>query len=576
MEKLTIENWKQLQPYTALADYHEYNSNPMTMLMWSNKYEVYFKTTPKYAIVYVTIPGRSPIWLMPFCKKEDRKEAVKAIQEYSSKIQIDFEIHSMTKEFKDWLMEAFPMDFLVWDCYDARDYVYDRFQQQSLSGKKMQKRRNHYYAFLKQYQDRFEYRNLKDCPTEEIYDFLSFWQSQKEEEESIKVEEKGIHLFLENQNTLPIEGGCIYIDGKLEAFIIASRLANDMIQIHVEKANRNIRGLYIAILKLFLETLEEDIKYINREDDMGSPALRKAKKDMQPITKIQKFACSYEPLQIRTADDSMINQIKELWLNRFEEETKESTDFYFSNLYQKENCYVLTYKEKLICMLQLRWFSIIMNDKPVETPFVVGVATDSEYEGCGYMKILLNHVLAKLETPYVLIQAYNWDIYRSFGFQEQYYRMRYKIRKEEYPQTSKGYFKESTHAEELLSIYNAYCINKNGYRLRDIAYYEKQLLPYISIWNQKLIVYYEQDIAKGYMILNESDEEILVSECIYTSEEVLSSMMQYFYQETRTVYVDVDEETIIKGRGKKQICMMVKQLSNIPFPNNQLFIREEL
>ena len=91
MEKLTLKNWQRLQPYTALADYHEYNSNPMTMLMWSNKYEVYFKTTPKYAIVYITIPDRSPIWLMPFCKKEDRKEAVKAIQEYSSKIQIDFE-----------------------------------------------------------------------------------------------------------------------------------------------------------------------------------------------------------------------------------------------------------------------------------------------------------------------------------------------------------------------------------------------------------------------------------------------------------------------------------------------------
>ena len=91
-------------------------------------------------------------------------------------------------------------------------------------------------------------------------------------------------------------------------------------------------------------------------------------------------------------------------------------------------------------------------------------------------------------------------------------------------------------------------MNKNGYRLRDIAYYEKQLLPYISIWNQKLIVYYEQDIAKGYMILTESDEEILVSECIYTSEEALSSMMQYFYQETRTVYVDVDEDCTPRKR----------------------------
>ncbi len=576
MEKLTLENWEQLQPYTALADYHEYNSNPMTMLMWSNKYEVYFKTTPKYAIVYVTIPGRSPIWIMPFCKKEDRKEAVEAIQKYSSEHQINFEIHSMTKEFKDWLVETFPMKFLIWDCYDARDYVYDRFQQQSLTGKKMQKRRNHYHAFLKQYGNRFEYRRLSECPTEEIYAFLSYWQSQKGEEESIQVEERGIHLFLENQNRLPIDGGGIYIDGKLEAFIIASRLADDTIQIHVEKANRNIRGLYIAILKLFLETLKDDIKYINREDDMGSPALRKAKKDMQPITKIRKFACSYEPLHIQTADDSMKEQIKALWLQRFEEETEKSTDFYFSHLYQKENCYVLMHKENIICMLQLRWLSIKMHNESAELPFIVGVATDAEYEGCGYMKILLHHVLSELTSSHVLIQAYNWDIYRGFGFQEQYYRMRYKLKKEEYPKTAKGCFKDFASAEELLAIYNSYCENKDGYRLRNVEYYKKQLLPYMSIWNQKLLVYYEEDKAKGYMILNESDDEILVSECIYTSEEILSSMMQYFYQESKTVYIDTDEETILQGRGKKQICMMVKQLSKQPFPSNHLFIREEL
>ena len=44
MKKLTIENWKELQPYIALADYREYNSNAMTLLMWSNRYEAYFET----------------------------------------------------------------------------------------------------------------------------------------------------------------------------------------------------------------------------------------------------------------------------------------------------------------------------------------------------------------------------------------------------------------------------------------------------------------------------------------------------------------------------------------------------
>ena len=62
-------------------------------------------------------------------------------------------------------------------------------------------------------------------------------------DDSISAEDTGIHLLLEHIKELPIEGGCIYIDGRLEAFNIASRLSKDMIQIHVEKANREIRGL---------------------------------------------------------------------------------------------------------------------------------------------------------------------------------------------------------------------------------------------------------------------------------------------------------------------------------------------
>ena len=33
MKKLTLENWQELHPYIALADYHEYNSNTVTMLI---------------------------------------------------------------------------------------------------------------------------------------------------------------------------------------------------------------------------------------------------------------------------------------------------------------------------------------------------------------------------------------------------------------------------------------------------------------------------------------------------------------------------------------------------------------
>ncbi|MFR5077819.1 MAG: phosphatidylglycerol lysyltransferase domain-containing protein [[Clostridium] innocuum] len=112
MKKLTLENWQELQPYIALADYHEYNSNTMTMLMWTSMYEVHFETHPNYAIAYTCMPQREPVWLMPYCTRDHRFEAVHAIRTYSQKHGIAFEIHSMTKEFKNWLVDTYPMEFL--------------------------------------------------------------------------------------------------------------------------------------------------------------------------------------------------------------------------------------------------------------------------------------------------------------------------------------------------------------------------------------------------------------------------------------------------------------------------------
>ena len=577
MKKLTLENWQELQPYIALADYHEYNSNTMTMLMWTSMYEVYFETYPNYAIAYTCMPHREPVWLMPYCTRDHRFEAVHAIRTYSQKHGIAFEIHSMTKEFKNWLVDTYPMEFLIWDCYDARDYVYDRRQQETLSGKKMQKRRNHFHAFLKQYEGRFVYRQLDESTREDVYAFLRYWQSFKDVDDSISAEDTGIHLLLEHIKELPIEGGCIYIDGRLEAFNIASRLSKDMIQIHVEKANREIRGLYIAILKLYLETLEEDIVYVNREDDMGLPKLRKAKTDMQPVCKIQKFGSAHQALKIQQADAAWTRKIRSLWEQQFQEETAESTQFYFERLYREENCLLLVSEEELICMLQLRPMTIVLDGKDVRVPFVVGVATNPEYEGCGYMGMLLRYALKTVQgkAPFVLLQAYNWDLYKSFGFIEQYQRVRWKLKKQS-DAADGGTWKQVEDAQDLLTLYLHFCEQKNGWRRRDLAYYKNQFLSNAAIWNQKIRVYWEDNQPRGYIVQEESAQELHIRECIYADEEALQHMMRYLAQEEKTVYVDLDTEAQVEGRRKPETCMMVKQLGKQTFPQDCLFIREEL
>lgn len=578
MKKLTLENWNELQIYIEKADYKEYNSNTMTMLMWNSMYEVMFQTFEHYAIAYTCIPRRKPVWLMPYCTIDYREEAIAKIKEISEQIQIPFEIHSMTLEFKQWLQDTYSNQFLAWECTSAQDYVYDYHQQLALTGKKMQKRRNHHNTFVKEYENRFYYKSIEKEDIPHVYEFLAYWQSRKEKDESIDAEDIGIHTLLEHMDTLPIIGGCIYIDGKLEAFTIASYLSSDTIQIHVEKANRNIRGLYIAILKNLLANLAKPVVYINREEDMGISALRKAKSDMHPIIKIRKFGSSYEPIHIQKADASVVEEVKQLWKTSFPDETPKSTAFYFNYLYNEQDCYVLKSQDELICMLQMRKMQIMIRGNIEDVSFVVGVACAKEYERCGYMKQLLTYalnVVSKTEK-FTLLQAYNWDIYKPFGFKECYTHKKTLLDVGAYLPSENNY-ESCDDPVLLLSLYDAYTQDKDGYRIRDLAYYNSYFIPYHRQWNHTILVYRQDKQALGYLVVEENEQDVCIVECISTSQKALDAMMGALSIYSKPISVVSSLEDSLHGFATKETCMMVKEHSTeTTFPNENLFISEEL
>ena len=62
---------------------------------------------------------------------------------------------------------------------------------------------------------------------------------------------------------------------------------------HVEKANINFRGLYQAINNEFCKNVAARAKYINREEDMGLPNLRKAKLSYHPCKLLEKYIATF-------------------------------------------------------------------------------------------------------------------------------------------------------------------------------------------------------------------------------------------------------------------------------------------
>lgn len=75
----------------------------------------------------------------------------------------------------------------------------------------------------------------------------------------------------------------IMIDGKIEALCVGGRINKNTITVHVEKANIAYRGLYQLINNEFCRHAAANVKYINREEDMGIPGLRKAKLSYKPV-----------------------------------------------------------------------------------------------------------------------------------------------------------------------------------------------------------------------------------------------------------------------------------------------------
>ena len=167
------------------------------------------------------------------------------------------------------------------------DYVYSTYDLINLEGKKYHQKRNHINRFLKNYE--YTYESIDDSNIEECIAAEIEWLKGKEPDRSLQDEKIAIMEALNNFDQLGLKGGALRIDGKIQAFSIGDLLNPEMVVIHFEKANTEYHGSYAMINQQFAANCWKDIPYINREEDMGIPGLRKAKRSYHPIKMVEKY-----------------------------------------------------------------------------------------------------------------------------------------------------------------------------------------------------------------------------------------------------------------------------------------------
>ena len=162
------------------------------------------------------------------------------------------------------------------------DYIYLAQDLIELKGRKYQKKRGHLHRFTRN--NSFEYAPLTPDLVGSLLDLQESWCRIRDCRTSPELldEDRAVFEALTHFGELGFKGGLIRTQGRVEAFALGEQLNPRTAVIHIEKANPGIDGLYAAINQLYLQETWSGVEFINREQDLGLPNLRKAKLSYHP------------------------------------------------------------------------------------------------------------------------------------------------------------------------------------------------------------------------------------------------------------------------------------------------------
>ena len=172
---------------------------------------------------------------------------------------------------------------------DDWDYVYLTSDLAYLQGDKYHSKRNFVTRCLSNY--KCEYKKIDSPVVNDCLQLQTEWCDLRKcgSVPGLEAENKAIKTIFDNYDQLGVSGGAIYVDGRLEAFTLAEALNNDAAVIHFEKANPEIIGLYQLTNQWFCQNALRTYRYVNREQDLGIPGLRKAKLSYHPHHMVEKY-----------------------------------------------------------------------------------------------------------------------------------------------------------------------------------------------------------------------------------------------------------------------------------------------
>lgn len=173
------------------------------------------------------------------------------------------------------------------------DYVYERQKLADFKGKKFDGKRNHIKRFLRRFPD-YKFVALEQKHQEDALELFEIWFAIRKESRhfprlAYDSQVLALKQAFKHFKRLHLQGGGIFAEGKMQGFVLGSQLNKETATLHFLYGHPKVQGISQILLKEGCEKVFSGYKYINQEQDLGIPGLRKAKLSYHPHHLEKKF-----------------------------------------------------------------------------------------------------------------------------------------------------------------------------------------------------------------------------------------------------------------------------------------------
>lgn len=293
-QPITIADREAITAFTLGATYSNCDFAFANMCSWRFLYDSEFAIDDGFLFIRFYIEenaGRRLAYMTPI-GHGDLSAAVRKLDDNNAMHGFGHPLLllGITPPARQELEVACPDEFTYMADRDYFDYIYLREDLLTLHGKKLQAKRNHANRFRKEYTYTYVPLTAEAAPC--CMELERTWMranTTDDNADDLTNERRSMAFALRNFDALGLIGGALVIDGRIVAFTYGSPINTSTFGVHVEKADTNYEGIFSVINQEFVAHIPEAYTYINREEDLGLPGLRRAKLSYNPAVLLEKF-----------------------------------------------------------------------------------------------------------------------------------------------------------------------------------------------------------------------------------------------------------------------------------------------